>query len=1081
MALWYRKVNDLLFSFCTDVESISLADLHEIIKNGIRVFELWIERSENEREDRIIIDWMNCDHSYRFLQSLLGNSGFRIMKNESNSIEIVSFLRGIDTENAIRSICNSLNEFHFVSHDEFGKYIEQSIPSDLEHSGMDNLKSIYDEIHLSYSLPIDKFKSILSQLVDFCCENDFSETLVLFSYYISNNGWLGILLCSAIDKRRVLKGSNNLPLLVNNESLLIFLLNDDTKVTHMGHALELFFDRCSSIEKKLEEKDSNAWIDGELLMDAVSNHSGIWELLDAIGIVVPIAQLIAESLRKIGALIEGKSFLVPEPVINNEITSNSSDKFVSSQFPWLNEKETSLEYKECESLRIKGNQQYSSGEYLQACNYYTDALSKYQNHCIILANRAACYLQLEKYELAINDCELYLQLPWQSNFGDNHKNNSLTCKVFYRMAKGLHMLNQNQLAFIYVSHCFEFECATKEQWQLYKQILSLLPTNYNPASRISPWMTSIQTHYPIDYPSITNILLHQQEWENTLQFINSPSKFSMLLLGNGSNEFLCHFIMLISEISKSYRHNSKYSIDNRADIQLNIIEKSTKSIARDIIFLVFASYGVSYWNSLICCKNLSITVFLQVRKLLSELIENSTSYENLIKNYPWIKLSNELENTECIYSNFDIFLSELRQYWLSWNRIIQTNEDNEFINPFILEDSCFNDDLLLQLHELDSSILQFSRMISFNNISEHEYREHKQDYHSKTTIIFHIPSTFIPIQYENGFDCIITGQIKQSILPIFSFLRVFMKNSDSRVLSYCCEDCRTLEEWKSDFEYQFLIEFELFCKIYHMNGKHLDVQSGLIEWTPIFNIHDEEFDLREEVEDLWNVITIESRTPQTSVDITECNDISLNTASFWSIIKSMLFQCENGRDISSLKGIIDDFFVEMVSNDDIYNLVSCHIFNTQKSLHNSLIVSDIQNINEEDIDDDGGLYVLKLFGDSILLYSFVNWNVEYEEHSEDNYRQIFIIACLLSIDIVTSLKGEKLYNYLTSDAVGRDMQIIDHLSYQPKLNLLSFYYPQQFYEPNAIVDDEQEIPQPVFLLFDQTYNLIAKPLKVKKF
>ena len=224
MALWYRKVNDLLFSFCTDVESISLADLHEIIKNGIRVFELWIERSENEREDRIIIDWMNCDHSYRFLQSLLGNSGFRIMKNESNSIEIVSFLRGIDTENAIRSICNSLNEFHFVSHDEFGKYIEQSIPSDLEHSGMDNLKSIYDEIHLSYSLPIDKFKSILSQLVDFCCENDFSETLVLFSYYISNNGWLGILLCSAIDKRRVLKGSNNLPLLVNNESLLIFLL-----------------------------------------------------------------------------------------------------------------------------------------------------------------------------------------------------------------------------------------------------------------------------------------------------------------------------------------------------------------------------------------------------------------------------------------------------------------------------------------------------------------------------------------------------------------------------------------------------------------------------------------------------------------------------------------------------------------------------------------------------------------------------------------------------------------------------------------------------------------------------------------
>ena len=115
MALWYRKVNDLIFSFCNIVESISLADLREIIQNGIRVFELWIERNDNEREDKITIDWIDSDHSYRFLQSLLSNTGFRIIRNESNHIEILSFLRGVDTENAIRSIYNSLIEFNIVS------------------------------------------------------------------------------------------------------------------------------------------------------------------------------------------------------------------------------------------------------------------------------------------------------------------------------------------------------------------------------------------------------------------------------------------------------------------------------------------------------------------------------------------------------------------------------------------------------------------------------------------------------------------------------------------------------------------------------------------------------------------------------------------------------------------------------------------------------------------------------------------------------------------------------------------------------------------------------------------------------
>lgn len=55
-----------------------------------------------------------------------------------------------------------------------------------------------------------------------------------------------------------------------------------------------------------------------------------------------------------------------------------------------------------ESLKDKGNNEFKKGNYQAAIAYYTEALLEEKSE-VFYGNRAACYINLGKYQEAVDD------------------------------------------------------------------------------------------------------------------------------------------------------------------------------------------------------------------------------------------------------------------------------------------------------------------------------------------------------------------------------------------------------------------------------------------------------------------------------------------------------------------------------------------------------------------------------------------------------------------------------------------------------------------------------------------------------
>lgn len=77
-----------------------------------------------------------------------------------------------------------------------------------------------------------------------------------------------------------------------------------------------------------------------------------------------------------------------------------------------------------QALKNKGNTQFKNGNYLQAIDYYTQAIELHENH-IYYGNRAICFLRTEKYESCIKDCDkaIALDATWHKAY--NRKGSAL--------------------------------------------------------------------------------------------------------------------------------------------------------------------------------------------------------------------------------------------------------------------------------------------------------------------------------------------------------------------------------------------------------------------------------------------------------------------------------------------------------------------------------------------------------------------------------------------------------------------------------------------------------------------------------
>lgn len=118
-----------------------------------------------------------------------------------------------------------------------------------------------------------------------------------------------------------------------------------------------------------------------------------------------------------------------------------------------------------EELKAQGNSAYAGGNYKEAIDAYTNALKSTDidgnNRALVLSNRAQCYIRLEQFENAIEDCTACLTLS-----SNNIK------ALFRRFNKCFHYS-----CFLIRDRATSFEkCGRKEEAIAdYKKLLELKP------------------------------------------------------------------------------------------------------------------------------------------------------------------------------------------------------------------------------------------------------------------------------------------------------------------------------------------------------------------------------------------------------------------------------------------------------------------------------------------------------------------------------------------------------------------------------------------------------------------------------
>ena len=119
-----------------------------------------------------------------------------------------------------------------------------------------------------------------------------------------------------------------------------------------------------------------------------------------------------------------------------------------------------------ENKKEKGNTCFNKGSYEEASELYTTALKicvAEDNDMIIVLhkNRAACWLKLERYEDAISDCNVALEMAPSD------------VKALYRLALALGGKNQYSEAMIHLKHLLTIEPKNKQAIDLAQKIQAL--------------------------------------------------------------------------------------------------------------------------------------------------------------------------------------------------------------------------------------------------------------------------------------------------------------------------------------------------------------------------------------------------------------------------------------------------------------------------------------------------------------------------------------------------------------------------------------------------------------------------------
>lgn len=88
-----------------------------------------------------------------------------------------------------------------------------------------------------------------------------------------------------------------------------------------------------------------------------------------------------------------------------------------------------------ETLKQKGNEAFSNGEWKKAAKIYRDAIKLNPSNPVLYSNRAICFIKLNDYARALKDCESGLELSSQDL--------RTTMKLYYRQYLSFSSLNND--------------------------------------------------------------------------------------------------------------------------------------------------------------------------------------------------------------------------------------------------------------------------------------------------------------------------------------------------------------------------------------------------------------------------------------------------------------------------------------------------------------------------------------------------------------------------------------------------------------------------------------------------------------
>lgn len=241
---------------------------------------------------------------------------------------------------------------------------------------------------------------------------------------------------------------------------------------------------------------------------------------------------------------------------------------------------SSTSYESAKAIKNEGNRHYGRGAYEKAIISYTEAISLYppghQDIALAFANRAACYIQLGKFEDVIHDCDEALKIQ------------PLSLKAMERRAKAFESLGQLQESLIdYTASCvldqFTTESLMKRTERILNELSGQLARNIL-SERIPELPSSFSldeffTGFPIDETPIPNGVdsskdaksyylkglthLQQKQYDEAMKAFSNIFSLSLEIpfeLESHIHHWYGTFLFLSSQIPEA-EHHLKRAID----------------------------------------------------------------------------------------------------------------------------------------------------------------------------------------------------------------------------------------------------------------------------------------------------------------------------------------------------------------------------------------------------------------------------------------------------------------------------------------------------------------------------------------